>query len=108
MTKKIEPLFRNTKPTKGSDILNAINANKELEKLEIQGFMRGDEKGKTMNTPLSSFNLALKKQLQDWEEAYIRRYKRRGNIAEMKRALADIRNVAGATFLKLLEGGKRK
>ena len=85
----------------GLDIYNAIQASKELDDLEIQGFIRGDEKGKTMDVPLQALFVSLAKQYNDWVDAYDTRI-----ISKMKRSIADIRNVAGCVFLKLMEVSK--
>ena len=76
-----------------------ITINKELKALEIEGFVRGLRKGKTMNVTLDKIVLeSLHKQYLDFLKAYGSQDK-----DEMKRTLADLRNVAGCVFLKILE-----
>jgi len=77
--------------------------NPELKELEIQGFLRGLERGKTMDVPLQTLFTSLQKQHKDWLFAYFSK-----NIPEMKKTLADLRNVAGIVFLKLNKEGDRK
>ena len=77
--------------------------NPELKGLEIQGFLRGLKRGKTMDVPLHVLFASLEKQHRDWLIAY-----GGANISEMKKTLADLRNVAGIIFLKLNEGGDKK
>ena len=88
---------------KGETIYNKIQANIELQNLELRGFIKGDKKGKTMDVPLVALKMNLAKQFRDWLNAYDSK-----NILDMKKALADLRNVAGCVFLKLLEGGDKK
>lgn len=89
--------------SKGLDIYNRINANVELETLEMKGFIEGEKKGKTMDVTLAELVDSLVKQKEDFQEAYENK-----QISAMKKALADLRNVAGCVFLKLLEGGDKK
>ena len=88
---------------KGTRIYERIQTIVELRNLEIQGFIRGEKKGKTLDVPLVTLKMSLAKQFQDWLKAYDSK-----NIPDMKKAIADLRNVAGCVFLKLLEGGDKK
>jgi len=87
----------------GLKFWNEVDGNDELSKLEQDGFVRGEKRGKTMDVPLQILFGSFEKQHKDWLVAYTNK-----NILEMKVALADIRNVAGIIFLKLNEGGNRK
>jgi len=75
----------------------------ELHRLEADGFIRGTEKGKTMNVPLWDLEESLRKQYRDWIKASVD-----GNVHEMKRTLADLRNLAGCVFLKIQEKEAKK
>ncbi len=75
--------------------LQQIRDNKELLNLEEAGFRRGDEKIKTMDVSSNDLKGSLYKQLMDYLYA--------PNVDETKRSLADLRNVAGCLFLKLVE-----
>ena len=88
------------------DLWTEINENEELKAIELDGFIRGRKKGKTMDVPLSEIVKSLDKQLKDFHKVYDNAHTRL--IPEMKRALGDIRNQAGCVFLKLLEGGETK
>jgi len=91
------------KDLKGLEIYNTIQASKELEELEIKGFLQGEQRGKTMDVTLKTMFESLKKQYRDWVKAYNSK-----QISEMKKSVADVRNVAGCIFLKLLEGGEER
>lgn len=82
---------------------SSYSRNPELIELEKVGLLRGLRRGKTDNVPLESIQESLSKQYHDWIEAYISK-----DIPEMKRTLADLRNVAGIIFLKLKEAGDKK
>ena len=83
--------------------------NPELKELEIQGLLRGLEKGKTMDVPLEVCFKSLEKQYKDWVRAFnIKPEKAKHKIPAMKKSLADLRNVAGIIFMKLKEGGDKK
>jgi len=83
---------------------SAILFNSELQNLEMKGFLRGSDKGKTMNVPLSTLMRGLGKQYADFHIAYInflKEKKTRESTRELKRSIADVRNAAGCVFLKL-------
>ena len=82
---------------------SSYSKNPELIELEKQGVLRGFKREKTMDVPLHVLFASLEKQHRDWLIAY-----GGANISEMKKTLADIRNVAGIIFLKLNEGGDKK
>ena len=75
-------------------LLEAINKNIELQGLELAGFVRGNIRGKTMNVPLSTVWMSLMKQVADVGQAL-----GDNNMIALKKALADLRNVAGCMFL---------
>lgn len=86
-------------------IWQRINENPELKSLEKDGFARGEARGKSMDYPFMSVVLSLHKQIDDVNEVLD------VNLDEtnpdfrtsLKKALADLRNVAGCMFLKLQE-----
>lgn len=85
--------------------------NPELKDLEIQGLLRGFERGKIMDVPLEVVIDSLKKQWDDFLATwtgYKNLPKTKTTIEDLKRALADLRNVAGIIFIKLKEGGDKK
>ena len=84
---------------KGINLWIKIESCKDLKLLEIRGFIRGEEKGKTMDVPLERVFQSLQKQWKDLENAF---YCCSDNN-ELKKCIADLRNVAGCLFLKLLE-----
>ena len=83
-------------------LYNKISSDKELRDLEIEGFVRGAKKGKSMDVSLKELMQSLRKQYLDWLEAYNSK-----KIPDMKRTIADLRNDAGCVFLKLKEGGDK-
>jgi len=85
--------------TKGINLWIKIESCKDLKLLEIRGFIRGERKGKTMNVPPVIVFESLQKQWKDLENAF---YCCSDNN-ELKKCIADLRNVAGCLFLKLLE-----
>lgn len=94
-----------------------INGNVELQNLEIDGFMRGEQQGKTMDVPFETVVQSLRKQNMDFQESYLRYMQiirlskavkdrnltldAAALVLDLKRRVADIRNVAGCVFLKL-------
>jgi len=99
----MKKLFKSSNEEVAYMLRSGFSENPELEELEIQGFVCGLKRGKTMDVPLRTLFRSLEKQHDDWLVAYVNK-----NILEMKKALADLRNVAGIMFLKLNEGGDRK
>ena len=110
-------------------LYSKIFANGELIDLERQGFERG--RGKTMDVDWLVVSLSLKKQMADLEYAInvgqgastfsssrttldsvaiIKNAPSQGlyNLDEIKRAIADVRNVAGCLFLKIQEIEKKR
>ncbi len=84
-------------------LLEQIRDSKELLDLEEQGFRRGDEKGKTMDVLFNEIKESLYLQEGQLIGAIARMdYGKRGND-DVKRKIADLRNVAGCLFLKLAE-----
>jgi len=88
--------------SKGLELWRKIHGNKELNRLERQGFIRGVKKGKTMNVPLDDVIDGLRKQYKDFIYVW---NSLEPDKEEMKRTLADLRNATGCVFLKLVEGG---
>ena len=92
-------------------LYSKIFANGELIDLERQGFERG--RGKTMDVDWLVVSLSLKKQMADLEHAInvgLINAPNQGlyNLDEIKRAIADVRNVAGCLFLKIQEIEKKR
>jgi len=91
--------------------------NPELLELEIEGFLRGKSRGKTMNVSINDVYDGLDKQIMDfrlkWNEFQRHRLREKqklispksslSDIPALKRYLADLRNIAGCMFLKLQE-----
>lgn len=73
-----------------------IRQNLVLEELEKEGLCRGEQRGKKPDVSIDVLALAVHKQYRDFVRAYVDDDKK-----EMKRCLADLRNVAGLVFLKL-------
>jgi len=87
----------------GTTIYNMINANKELEDLELKGFLRGDKEGKTFDVSFFAVKDTLDRQVKQLERVFIKYLRKSENVDELKRCIADVRNCAGAFFLKILE-----
>jgi len=85
-------------------MLESLVNNDELNRLELGGFVRGFNKGKTMHVTFKDLFNEVHKQYIDWVGAYgDSQDMTASDIAELKRTLADLRNVAGCAFLKLQE-----
>lgn len=82
---------------------NAINNSRELYAYELQGLLRGEERGKTMDVPLATVLHSLEKQERDLEDTILKFYAKQADARDLKKGLADIRNVAGLCFIKLQE-----
>lgn len=85
-----------------------ITMNGELTCLEQEGFERGEKRGKTMDVDWLEAWQSLKKQMEDLRHAInvgLIKAPKQGlyNFDEIKRAIADVRNVAGCLFLKIQE-----
>ena len=79
-------------------LYNSIRNNGELQTLEIEGFQRGAKRKKTMDVTLDVLFESLGKQYRDFLRSY-----GMNDGENMKRCLADLRDVAGCFFLKLTE-----
>ncbi len=89
---------------KALELHKKVSTNHELLSFEQDGFARGERKGKSMNIPLRTLFISLQKQNLDLIETYLKLDKLdEERTQEMKRCLADIRNVAGCCFLKINE-----
>lgn len=82
------------------ELWEKIHCNYNLQELEVEGFYRGKQKGKTMNVPLHIIMQSIDKQHEDLTTAYINTPQ---NYKNLKQRLADLRNVAGCAFLKIEE-----
>jgi len=106
---KKKKLFKSSDEEVAILLRASFSEDPELKELEIQGFVRGLKRGKTMDVPLEVFFKSLEKQYKDWVRAFnIKPEKTKHKIPAMKKSLADLRNVAGITFMKLKEGGDKK
>lgn len=88
----------NVSNLRGKELFDVIQANRELRILRLRGFLKGDEIGKTMNVDLDTVLSSLGKQEDDVLEAFYS-----CGIEQQKKALADLINVAGCVFLKVIE-----
>ena len=86
---------------------NTIVDNRELFAYELRGLLRGEERGKTMDVPLMTVLHSLEKQEKDLAETILNFYAKQADAADLKKCLADIRNVAGLCFIKLQEEEKK-
>lgn len=77
---------------------NQITENVHLEELEKEGLCRREQRGKKPDVDVAVLCDSLGKQYRDFVRAY-----GISDRQEMKRCLADLRNVAGIMFLKLEE-----
>jgi hypothetical protein len=90
-------------------LLEQIRSDPDLLQLEELGFRRGDERGKTMDVGLDDLYHSLQKQMDDVQETYrdfdIYKHPEARKIVhgQVLKSLADLRNVAGCLFLKLVE-----
>jgi len=88
---------------KGEEILERIRVNEALLEYELRGFLRGDEKGKTLNVSLDVLKNSLNQQHTQFESTYIDYVLGKKSRGDLMRCVADVRNVAGCIFLKLQE-----
>lgn len=91
-----------------AELLKTINDNDELSSLELDGFIRGIRKGKTLNVNLDMLTHSLRKQMGDYESKRIDYILGKATIDDLKRCLADIRNVAGCIFITLKPKGPQR
>jgi len=91
-----------------NEILRQINENADLHDLELDGFIRGFRAGKTLNVGMQLLLNSLRKQVGDWESIFIDYILGNATLDDLKRRLADIRNVAGVIFLKVCERQKKQ
>lgn len=78
-----------------------------LKRYETLGFIKGTKKGKTMKVGLDILVDSLRKQMRDFDSVYNNWIAEDATAEELKQALADIRNLAGCCFLKILEDSKK-
>ena len=87
-----------------------ISQNKDLAGLEKLGFIVGEQRGKTMDGDWMIVCNSLHKQYNDllkavsWYQNRCKHTTPEADILDIKRKIADLRNVAGCLFLKLQEG----
>ena len=84
-------------------IYNKVVGNRQLKQLEIEGFVRGERNGKTVEVALEVLVESLSKQWKDFEDAWEhhRHWKNAPDLMKVK--LADLRNNAGCVFLKVIK-----
>ena len=106
--RKMSPLTNRQKSDifNATELLKAITDNDELSSLELEGFIRREEKGKTIGVSLDTLRHSLRKQQADYDSTWIDFILGNATIADLKRCIADIRNVAGCIFL-VLDSKKR-
>jgi hypothetical protein len=97
-----EKLFLSNEEEQATFLYNSIQGNGELQTLEIQGFVRGAIRKKTLDVDINVIFESVGKQYRDFVRAY-----GDNNSEAMKRCLADLRNVAGCFFIKLTEEESR-
>ena len=83
-----------------------IQRNKLLRDMEVRGFIRGDEKGKTMDVDPYTMMQSVRKQIGDLEAAWAVYYLgfpayRQQQRMELQQKLADLRSVCGCLFIRL-------
>lgn len=100
---KRESLFLTIWEEVASSLFNDIKNNKDLNDYELAGLAEGKKRGKRPDVPLKVLNDSLRKQYIDFCRAY-------GNDdkEQMKKCLADLRNVAGIYFLQLCSAQKKE
>jgi hypothetical protein len=79
-------------------LYHEIRADSDLAECELAGLTKGEKRQKKPNVPIEILFYSLQKQWRDFEKAY---RKNADNNEEVKKCLADIRNVAGILFLNL-------
>lgn len=102
----ITDLFTTPQEEKAFDLYLKYTQNQQLMDLEHRGFVEGLRRGKTDNVSLQTLFWSLKKQYYDWLNVNVDSTTK--NVPEMKKALADLRNVAAIVFFKLCEGEGKK
>lgn len=93
---------------KGKKLWRFIDNLPQLKILEIAGFERGEQKGKTMDVSITELWNSLDKQwrdLIDTKTAILNGFK---PLDSIKQPIADLRNVAGCLYLKVLEKEESK
>lgn len=89
-------------------LYNQIKNNRELTDLEINGFIQGATKGKTIDISMTDIYLSVHKQYLDFAlEALNSSPNIEKNSVILKQRLADLRNCAGLMFIKLQEKTKK-
>jgi len=91
---------------KGLELHRKISENEELIGLEMNGFIEGEKRGKTMDVSLEELARSLEKQYRDWRKAYYNKQLWKDGVYQMKKTLADLINVAGCVFIKIEGGGE--
>ena len=96
-----------------SELRKRITHNGKLRTFEILGFLRGEQKGKTMNVDPYALMEGVRKQMLDLEARWATYYVtimpslKEKHLEEVEKAIADLRNNAGCLFLKLEEEVKK-
>lgn len=84
------------KVKEGFNLWQLIYTDEELHGFEVDGFLRGKLKGKSMDVPLIVLLKSLDKQWKDYCFARLSE-----DPKEIRQKLADLRSVAGCVFLKV-------
>lgn len=93
---------------KAIKLYNRIKDNRELTDLEINGFIQGATKRKTIDISMIDIYLSVHKQYLDFaQEALNSLPDIKKNSAILKQKLADLRNNAGLMFIKLQDEDKK-
>ena len=88
------------KKNAAAELHKRIRQNRELQQFEIKGFLRGAEKGKTMNVTFEQLVQSLTKQYDDFIHQLVYYYTSAPtDLESLKQKIADVRNVAGCLFL---------
>jgi len=95
-----------TKYPTGTKLWDLIHGLPQIKEAELEGFQRGEKKGKTMNgihswSLLGSLLKAMDDLKLEWDKHPLPFLPEEAAIIKTK--IADVRNVAGCLFLKVLE-----
>jgi hypothetical protein len=85
--------------TKALKLQQLIESNTKLKTLELDGFVNGVEKGKTMNRNHINIIATITKQYDDFMISCTKQGNPLNDDTLVLKALADLRNVAGLMFL---------
>jgi len=100
--RKMSPLTNRQKSDifNATELLKAITDNDELSSLELEGFIRGEEKGKTIGVSLDTLRHSLRKQQADYDSTWI-------NVAGCIFLVLDSKKRVGVKQRNVKENGMR-